>query len=257
LRSAAGGRRRWSQAGDLVKRVAGGGAGAGRSGTAWSYWGHGDDTDGGARVSFGRNARRSLAAVAAAVAATLLVVDLLASGPARPLGVLAVVAAYAAGALAGPARRRRGAGRHVTGRRRRAEARRDCERSLVSVRSVGRVAEQVAGGDSASFVVLDVARALVELLDLADCRYEPGDRPSGLPALRHGGELELWGIRWSPVPIGLPERGFEVEMVARGLVEGRFVCMPRRREPIPEDRLLAAIALADQAASARLIERTP
>ena len=50
---------------------------------------------------------------------------------------------------------------------------------------MGRVAEEVAGGDSASFVVLDVARTLVDLLDLADCRYEPASGPSGRPVLRH------------------------------------------------------------------------
>ena len=62
-----------------------------------------------------------------------------------------------------------------------AEQRSDCRRSLASVRSMSRVAEQVADGDSASFIVLDVARALVELLDLGDCRYEPTPGPSGRP----------------------------------------------------------------------------
>jgi len=206
--------------------------------------------------------RRTVIAVAALAVAVLLGADLVASGPARPLLVATAVLGFLAGAVVAPWVRARRPGaasarrRHRT-RRSRAEARRDCERSLVSVRSMGRVAEQVAGGDSASFVVLDVARTLVELLDLDDCRYESGTRPTGRPVLRHGGEMELWGVRWSPVMIGLPEKGFDIEMVALGLAVGRFVCLPRRRSPVPEDRVLAALALVDQAASAQLIERVP
>lgn len=184
-------------------------------------------------------------------------------------GVASVGAAFALGAIAGPAwRRLRGTDPGapavpVPGRRHRprrslrpsaAEERRDCRQSLVSVQSLGRVAEQVAGGDSADFVVLDVARALVELLDLRDCRYEPASGESGRPVLRHGGELEYRGVRWDPSQIGLPEKGFDVPVVARGHLMARFVCLPRRRRPVQADRALAACALVDQAASAQLIE---
>jgi hypothetical protein len=206
--------------------------------------------------------RGAVVALVGVALAAALVADAVASGPARPLLVAVAVAAFAAGATVTPWLRSRRPGvasarRHHPTRRSRAEARRDCERSLMSVRSMGRVAEQVAGGDSASFVVLDVARTLVELLDLEDCRYEPGGVPTGRPVLRHGGEMELWGVRWSPVMIGLPEKGFEIEMVALGLAVGRFVCLPRRRGRVQEDRVLAALALVDQAASAQLIERVP
>jgi hypothetical protein len=180
-------------------------------------------------------------------------------------GALSVVAAFVAGAAVAPlVRRARRAPqvrdtverRRTRARRQRpAEARRDCRQSLASVRSMGRVAEQVAGGDSASFVVLDVARALIELLDLDDCRFEhAAGGVTGRPVLLHGGEFTYRGVRWSPVHIGLPEKGFDLPMVARGQVVGRFVCLPGRRRPIPEDRVLAALALVDQAATAQLIE---
>lgn len=182
-----------------------------------------------------------------------------------PAVILSVVAAFVLGVASSQAwRRLRGAEprrsrthSHTWRPRRQsaAGARRDCRQSLVSVRSMGRVAEEVAGGDSASFVVLDVARTLVELLDLADCRYEPASSASGRPVLRHGGELEYRGVRWSPSQIGLPDKGFDLLMVARGHLVGRFVCLPRRRWAVPEDRVLAATALVDQAASAQLIER--
>jgi len=123
------------------------------------------------------------------------------------------------------------------------------------------MAEQVAAGDSASFVTLDVARALVDLLGLRDCRYETYTEAvsagSPRPVLRHDGELEMRRARWSPVPIGLPPNGFDIILSVRGRPEGRFVCTPRRRTPIAEERVLAALALVDQAASARLIELIP
>ena len=211
-----------------------------------------------------------VAAGAALVAAVVLVVAAAVASGGNPVAVLSVVAAFVSGAAAGPAWQRarasatvsradrRGArlARRPRGRVRQssAEQRRDCRRSLASVRSMSRVAEQVADGDSASFIVIDVARALVELLDLGDCRYEPTPGPSGRPVLLHGGELTYRGVRWSPVHIGLPEKGFDLPMTARGRVVGRFVCLPRRRHPIQEDRVITATALVDQAATAQLIE---
>jgi hypothetical protein len=125
---------------------------------------------------------------------------------------------------------------------------------LDPIRSVGRVAQEVADGDDAEFILLDVARTLVELLDLSDCRYETAplaDSPRA--TLRHGGELELQQLRWTPMQLGLPERGFDMLIAARGLTLGRFVCSPRHQHTVGEDRVLAALALVDQAASARLI----
>lgn len=128
---------------------------------------------------------------------------------------------------------------------------------IESLRSVGRVAQVVAEGDDAEFVLLDVARLLVELLDLDDCRYEtPPLAGSSRPTLVHDAELELRKVRWTPMQLGLPERGFDIPVAARGQTLGRFVCVPRRRHTIAEDRVLAALALVDQAASARLIAAT-
>jgi hypothetical protein len=212
----------------------------------------------------GRPLPERLAGHVALVGSTLVVADLVTDGPGRTFGALSTVAAFGWGAYLGAPLGRGGwAGARGVGRRRprrrpgpwrRAATWWDGRRSLVAVRSMSQVAEQVAGGDSASFVVLDVARALVELLDLRDCRYARGPGDGTRPALRHG-ELHLHGARWSAVRTGLPEAGFELPVVARGRVEARFVCLPRHRRPVMEDRVLAASALVDQVASAQLIER--
>jgi hypothetical protein len=117
------------------------------------------------------------------------------------------------------------------------------------------VAHEVAEGDGAEFIVIDVARSLVELLDLRDCRYETAPlAEDARPTLVQGGELELAHVRWSPMQLGLPQGGFDLVLAARGQTLGRFVCEPRVQHTVSEDRLLAALTLADQAASARLIE---
>jgi hypothetical protein len=126
--------------------------------------------------------------------------------------------------------------------------------SVDPLRSVGRVAHEVAEGDDPEFIVLDLARTLVDLLELDDCRFEAAPLVTDRRAtLIHSGELELRQHRWSPCQLGLPERGFHLVVAARGQTLGRFVCSPAHHHNVPEERIVAALALVDQAASARLI----
>jgi hypothetical protein len=120
--------------------------------------------------------------------------------------------------------------------------------------TIGRVAEDIAEGDPADFVLLDVARSLVELFGLTDCRYEVAPfECNSMAVLVRGGELEQQGVRWDPKLIGLPRSGFAVPIVARGHTAGRFVCLPRRESKPSVERLAVAQTLADQAASALLL----
>lgn len=204
----------------------------------------------------GRPLYARLALSVALVGSALAAADLVTAGADGSFVLLSAVNTFGWGALLLSAR---AGARHERQNRRGpwrwAAEWRDRRQSLAPVRCMSRVAELVAGGDSASFVVLDVARALVELLGLRDCRYEPGVGSGLRPALRHG-ELTLYGLSWSALDRGLPSGGFELAVVARGQLEGRFVCLPQRgRRPVAEDRLLAASALVDQVASAQLIER--
>jgi uncharacterized protein DUF4118 len=121
-----------------------------------------------------------------------------------------------------------------------------------------RVAGEIAEGDVGGLVALDVARGLVDVLRLSDCRFEvpplDDDATRHMPVLRRGGELELSGVRWDPCRVGLPAEGFTVPIVARGRAEGRYVCVPRRRRRPTEEEIGVAVALADQAASALLLD---
>jgi GAF domain-containing protein len=67
------------------------------------------------------------------------------------------------------------------------------------------------------------------------------------------GELTLDGFRWSPINIGISASGFDVPVIARGRVAGRFVCVPRSRVSVSTEQLAVALTFADQAASALLL----
>jgi hypothetical protein len=126
---------------------------------------------------------------------------------------------------------------------------------LVHLRTVGRVASEIADGDAAGLVVLDVARSLVDVLRLRDCELQlPPFADGSAPVLCRTGEMELWGVRWDPTLIGLPEAGFSIPIVARGRTEGRYVCSPVRRWNPSREQVTVALTLADQAASALLLD---
>lgn len=123
------------------------------------------------------------------------------------------------------------------------------------LRTVSRVAGEIADGDVTGLVVLDVARSLVELLDLRDCEFQlPPFADDDTPGLRRDGRLELQGTVWDPATIGFPPGGFLVPVVARGCTEGRYRCTPRGRGRISPERVVVALTLADQTASALLLD---
>jgi len=143
------------------------------------------------------------------------------------------------------------------GRPRRAEPRRRWRRApappdaVAQLLTISRVAGDIAEGDPAGLVLLDVARGMVDLLKLRDCRFELAPlAPSERPTLQRSGMMLKRGTEWSPARIGTSADGFEIPVTAHGEVEGRFVCITRSRQKISDDRIRAALTLADQAALA-------
>jgi hypothetical protein len=203
---------------------------------------------------FGARPTPLLAALSAGLAFDLLWVEPYGSLVVRnPGDRLTGLVLFAVGlAVAEPSRRHRAA-RWQTRRLRRMLRSRRAE-AVEHLGTVERVAADIAEGDDAGLVVLDVARALVDVLDLRDCSFEGAPlAPGTCPVLMHTGELDYRGVRWDPARIGFPDRGFHVPLAARGRVVGRFVCVPRRSGPVRRDRVRVAVTLTDQAASALLL----
>ena len=113
------------------------------------------------------------------------------------------------------------------------------------------VAELAASGEEPDFVIMAVAGELTQILALRDCRYEPYspfDKPSA--RIERNGEVTLGQFRWGVDTMGLPTKQVELLVEARGHAVGRFILTPTPGEPIPFDKRLVAIALADQAGAA-------
>lgn len=113
------------------------------------------------------------------------------------------------------------------------------------------IAELAASGEEPDYVIMAVAGELAQILSLRDCRYEPYspvDRPSA--RIERNGEVTLGQFRWGVDTMGLPTKQVELLVDGSGHHLGRFILTPTPGEPIPFDKRLVAIALADQVGAA-------
>ena len=111
-------------------------------------------------------------------------------------------------------------------------------------------AEMVATGEPAEFVVIRAAAELSALLDLRDCRFEASASDPKLPRLEAGGEVYVQGTRWGVDELGMPGSQVELLVESHGQSRGRFLLTPTTGRPVPLDRRIVAVALADQVGAA-------
>lgn len=131
----------------------------------------------------------------------------------------------------------------IRSRRHRAAA----EAGSSDIARIHAVAELAASGEDSDFVIMAVAGELTQILKLRDCRYEtysPVNKPSA--RIERNGEVTLGQFRWGVDTMGLPTKQVELLVEGRGHHLGRFILTPTPGEPIPFDKRLVAIALADQ-----------
>jgi hypothetical protein len=118
------------------------------------------------------------------------------------------------------------------------------------------VAEMVAAGASADQVVLAVANELRDLLSLRDCWFDRRFAETPGPFIESHGDVGWGRLRWGFRTMGLPAQEVTLVVAYRGLPLGRFVLLPRPGLPVTADRLVAAVALADQAGAALAAENS-
>ncbi|MBK9180340.1 MAG: DUF4118 domain-containing protein [Acidimicrobiales bacterium] len=119
------------------------------------------------------------------------------------------------------------------------------------LRDVHRAAELAAGGSSAADVWAEVQPALVHLLHLAVCRFEPADDEGyPLPRLDHRGRIEGTVHTHTPAGFEIPPSGVELAMDYRGRHLGRLVLVPQPGHGASLEQRKAAVAVADQLAAA-------
>ncbi len=114
------------------------------------------------------------------------------------------------------------------------------------------LSELVAGGAPAERVIGVATDALIELLQLRSCRFVEGVSTQRLTRIEHDGTVHLGTFRWAAHQMGLPGRELELQVYSQGRQLGRFLVEPTPGSPIPLERRVVAVAIADQVGSALL-----
>jgi hypothetical protein len=114
------------------------------------------------------------------------------------------------------------------------------------------IAELVAAGEPAEFVVMAVAGELQDLLALEDCRYQQivkhDEKP--LPEIERSGTVRFGQLRWATEHIGLPGSQVALPVNSAGRSFGRYLLKPTPGRPLDFDLRVVAVALADQVGAA-------
>jgi len=119
------------------------------------------------------------------------------------------------------------------------------------------VTELAATGQDPQVVVAAAAEELSELLSLRDCRFtthDPGDVAARVTPI---GEVRLGNEIWSTADLGLPTRNVDLPVRSGGWLLGHFLLTPTPGKPVPPDRLLVAVAIADQVGAALVADESP
>jgi K+-sensing histidine kinase KdpD len=133
----------------------------------------------------------------------------------------------------------------------RASSRREVQVHAKGASHLEVVAAVVAAGADLDEVWPVVRRALMEQLDLADCRFEPYASTSSLTALDRDGQIGSRHLQWvHGGGFALPAEGVAVPVVHQGRLLGRLVLVPRTGTGTTKPQRRVAVALADQLAVA-------
>jgi K+-sensing histidine kinase KdpD len=111
-------------------------------------------------------------------------------------------------------------------------------------------AAAVATGEPATFVVMQVAAQLIDLLFLRDCRFDPVASDKHGAYMTQDGDVFLAGMRWGVEQMGMPGSEIELTVEYQGRFFGRYVMVPTPGKPVSQERRVVASALADQVGAA-------
>ena len=117
--------------------------------------------------------------------------------------------------------------------------------------AVQSVSQLVAEGAAAKAVTDAVRAALVPLLHLESCHFDPGRGPVTVPFIERPGFVSYAVYRWDASGQGLPPSPVTLPVRSEGRLLGRFVLQgPVLGVPLDDHRLVTAVVLADLAGMA-------
>jgi hypothetical protein len=126
----------------------------------------------------------------------------------------------------------------------------EARRGRVDIGRIHYAAELAAQGESVDHLILAVSLELRDLLFLRDCRFSHGITDEQLPSLGHDGRVRWGDLGWGTDTLGLPSKGVTLAAHGQGRVVGTFTLLPTPGVLVGDDRLLVAVALADQVGAA-------
>ena len=112
------------------------------------------------------------------------------------------------------------------------------------------LSELVAAGAPVNRVIERSIAALIELLHLRGCEFANDLGDGGLNRIDHDGQVNLGRLRWGVDRMGLPGKQLELLVQNRGKLLGRFILTPTPGWPVPMERRVVAVAVADQVGAA-------
>jgi hypothetical protein len=119
------------------------------------------------------------------------------------------------------------------------------------------VTELAATGQDPQVVVVVAAHELRELLFLRDCRFTAHDPGGATARVTPNGEVTVGSETWSTNDLGLPTRSVDLPVRSGGWLLGHFLLTPTPGKPVSSDRLLVAVAIADQVGAALAADDSP
>jgi len=155
--------------------------------------------------------------------------------------ILLVVVGLAVGELAARGRRHRDAawqGRH--------------EMALLHS-----VTELAASGRDPQVVVAVASHELDELLSLRASRFTAHDIGATTARVTPRGEVVIGNETWPTGDLGLPTQSVDLPVRSGGWLLGHFLLTPTPGKSVPPDRLLVAVAIADQVGAALAADESP
>jgi K+-sensing histidine kinase KdpD len=110
--------------------------------------------------------------------------------------------------------------------------------------------ELAASGRDPREVASAAERELRDLLFLRDCDFTLQDPTDVTARLTPDGTVKVGEEVWPTDRIGLPSRSVDLPVRSGGWLVGHFILTPTPGQPVARDRLLVAVALADQVGAA-------
>lgn len=107
----------------------------------------------------------------------------------------------------------------------------------------------VSGADS-SVVVESATSELIAILGLRACRFEGATNEPPRARLSPNGEVEHVGLLWPVEDMGIPGPEAEIDVRWHDRSLGRFVLTPSPGRPVPLERRIAAVTVANVVAGA-------